>query len=142
MFLIRSHPIISTATNSSNGGKPYLQVLDMTITNAYQLYKARNPLFHNTLLEFREQLVISLVIDLVNEKYTRTLQANTRLISGLHKLSQRDQRKCVVCSTKRRPKKPVYYCVQCDQNLCAAPCYYIYHTKLMIHKRNKQINLN
>ena len=119
----------------------FVSILETSISNAYCLYKARNPNTSLKALKFREELSLALVQDYLTERNQQVLaRPNSRIILGLHHLEMREQHNCHICSTRENRKTTKYYCVECNFNVCPDKCFYILHTKLRIYQRNKQRN--
>ena len=110
--------------------------------NAYVLYKLRNPFTAKKHLNFREDLVQELLQEYINSRNIELLvQEVERIILNLLHIQKREQRNCVICSTTDQRKTSVYYCVECDENVCMVECFYKLHTNLVIYSRNKQRNI-
>jgi len=119
----------------------FISVLESTVSNAYQLYKLRFPLTGKKPLMFRESLATDLAQEYITQKHRRLLlSSNLRIIPGLHEISTRNQKNCFICSTNESRKTTIYYCIECDKNVCPSRCFYILHTKLHIQQRNKIVN--
>ena len=141
-----SNQLISNYKNNHRSIKWYktlaLSFLETTIVNSYQLYKHREPFNLKSHLKFREDLVSELAQDYIDElTISRMRQSNLRIIPGLHRIGRRTQRRCCVCSTDETKKTSIYYCVECDENVCIIDCYFLLHTRVQIHSRNKERNL-
>ena len=119
-----------------------LSFLETSISNAYILYKHQNEFAAKKHLNFREDLVQELLQEYVN---SRQIQLNNnhsqRIIMNMHHIGKREQKHCVVCSTINHRKTSVFYCVECDENVCVVDCFYKLHTNLEIYSRNKARNI-
>ena len=95
-------------------------LIDSSITNAYILYKCRNPGEKLTLLKFREQLITEICNDYsVNKKIINP----PRIIPGIHQIGLRNKKNCIICSTDEFRKNSKFFCVECDKNVCIVPCF-------------------
>ena len=119
-----------------------LNFLETSIANAYILYKHQNPFTAHKHLKFREALVIELLQDYINQRIIQ-IQARQveRIILGQHHIGKRDQRNCAVCSTKTARITTIYYCQECNVNVCPVNCFYRLHTVLTLHSRIKSRNM-
>jgi hypothetical protein len=118
--------------------KLVFHMLDTAIVNAYLLFRAsphwKKNIKNHQFLAWKRRLAEQLI---GGRKY-RSLAADTR--SPLtppttppdhhhhqqHFLRLRSQRTCQVC----REARPQYYCLQCDKQVCPAPCFERLHQQL------------
>ena len=117
-----SNQMIASYNNTHKSIKWYktlaLSFMETSIVNSYQIYKLRNPRSPKTHLKFREDLVIDLIEDYIDEKAQQQMnQPTQRLISGLYHIGKRSQRRCRVCSTDESKKTTVFYGLECDENV-------------------------
>jgi len=112
-----------------------LSFLETSIANAYILYKIRNPFTAVKQLNFRENLVMDLLPNNVDNS-----QPIQRLIRNMHQIGKRDQKNCAICSIKGERKTTVYFCVECDENVCIVDCFYKLHTLSNVYSRRKSRN--
>ncbi|HRP37562.1 MAG TPA: hypothetical protein PLS50_07180 [Candidatus Dojkabacteria bacterium] len=115
-----------------------ISFLETSVANAYILYKIRNPFTAIKHLNFRENLILELISQR-NLNHPREIE---RIIPNLHQLDKREQRNCVLCSQNENRKTTIFYCVECDKNMCSTGCFHKYHTLPNIYTRNKARNLD
>ena len=115
----------------------FTSLIDKSISNAFILYKCKNPSSNKCQLTIREDLISDLCKDFIEDPRTQNVP---RIISGLHQMGIRNQKNCYICSTMSERKTSKFYCIQCDENICAVPCYYIMHTKTTLARKNKDRN--
>ena len=97
----------------------FISTLETSISNAFQLYKLKNPNTRLSSLKFREELAYALIQNSLNWQHLRLLaRPEPRIIRGLHMISTRKQRNCYICSTAENRKTTSYFCVICDENVC------------------------
>src|SRR5690349_5143334 len=101
------------------------------------------PLTGKKPLAFRETLSLELAQEYIAQRHHQMqLRSNSRIIIGLHEIASRTQRNCCICSTMEHRRTTIYYCVQCDKNVCPIRCFYTLHTKMKVNQRNKTRNLD
>jgi len=119
-----------------------LSFLETSIANAYILYKHRNPFTTKKHLNFREDLVNELLQDYITSRNVELqIQPSQRIIANMHHIDKREQRHCVICSTTNQRKTSIFYCIECDENVCIVDCFYKLHTNLRVYSRNKIRNI-
>ncbi|XP_067122000.1 piggyBac transposable element-derived protein 4-like [Centruroides vittatus] len=124
--------------------KIFFQLLDISLYNAYVLYKKNggqkpNMLFRLTLIE---RLITTYHTVTMASKHGRTRTAGPLRLTEKHFpdfIPPTDKkvaptRCCVVCCKKNKDGKKIrretrYQCEQCQVAMCPAPCFKIYHTK-------------
>ena len=117
--------------------KLFFKLLDVTIYNAYTLYKYVHQ-DNIQLSSFRLELIKEISTKFAQKEKIQgrlTINFHKRLI-GPHFISsidgKRKQRRCHVCSnTSKRPKKRKdtrYECKECNVGLCIEPCFQEFHT--------------
>ena len=109
-----------------------ISLIETTLVNCYQLYKMKYPFTALPQLQFREKLIKQLLEDFLQEKKTSN---KPRINPNLHKIDIREQRNCFMCSTTENRKTSVYYCIECDVNICPSVCYHKLHTSLELPKK-------
>ena len=112
-------------------------LIDTAISNAFILYKCKNPERKITILNFREQLAMELCNAIIQRP---RIQNISRLIPELHQIGIRSQKNCAICSRTNERKTSRYYCIDCNKNICVVPCFYILHTKATVTCRKKDRN--
>ena len=106
-----SNQLVSSYHNNHKTMKWYkalaLSFLKTSIANAYQLFKVRNPFQVMSHLQFRENLVVELLqeyLNQLNEQINVRPREERRLIVGMHHLQTRKQGRCLICSTEDSKK--------------------------------------
>ena len=139
-----SNQFVSSYHNMHKSLKWYkvlaLSFLETSIANAYILYKSRNPFTAKKHLNFREDIVTDLLQSYINERRALS-QPIQRITPNLHRIGKREQKHCIICSTKENRKTSVFYCIDCDENVCIVECFYKLHTNLTVFSRNKSRNI-
>lgn len=111
------------------------------LVNAYILYKTRTE-EPKKYLVFREDIINELFQEYMDLRQMQHLaRPENRIIVGMHHIGVRDQRNCSICSTKENRRTSIYYCLECDKNVCIVDCFHRLHTLVMIHTRNKTRNV-
>ena len=117
----------------------FVAIIELSIANAFQLFKLKDPLSKVDHLHFRIELIQQLV---ESTGFTAQSRRQMRLISGLHKINKRSSGKnCCICSRSKARKTTQYYCEDCDLHMHPDKYFYVYHTASKISKRYKQKNL-
>lgn len=114
---------------------------DITIYNAYIIYKKLNPERKISHLEFRKQLINELIsFHCHGTHHNKTGRKNShplplRLIERHFAQRYRGQGKkknpqisCVVRKSRAKRKDTTFICPICDVGLCIIPCFEMYHT--------------
>ena len=119
----------------------HVSFLETCLSNAYILYKIRT-IEPKKYLQFREDVINEFIQQYLDLRHMQLInRPESRLITGMHRIGTRDQRNCYICSTKENRRTSIYYCLECDKNICIIDCFYRLHTLLVIHTRNKIRNL-
>lgn len=119
----------------------FISALETTICNSFQLYRLRFPTTGKNTLKFREALSTELAQEYLTLQHEQIrMGPPERIILGLHEIGIRTQKNCCICSTSDSRKTTVYYCIECDKNVCPSGCFYALHTKLKVYQRNKSKN--
>lgn len=120
--------------------KAFYYFLDASIVNSYIICKETmkkklitKPLSH---LMFRSHLADELIGTFCSRKKPQSVMTKTKFKRSCfsevgkphdHMPVKCKQRRCGVCSTKRKPKKSVYKCASCDIALCMPECFKKFH---------------
>ena len=111
----------------------FYDLVDRCIINAYILECESPNHAKRPLKPFRADLVRQLIGDFTSRTGAgwRSLELPSRFTEKhfpsflpTNKKGTMMQRRCSIC-----PKKPTYWCENCDVGLCPAPCFRIYHTR-------------
>lgn len=119
--------------------KLFFHFLDLSVYNAYVLYKVRNP-GNIQLLDFKMQVIRAIFETYGSQRPIQTgrppndppLRLTARHFASIipqTKLTTNPQRKCVVCNEGNVNKGTRYECKDCDVGLCLHDCFKIYHTQ-------------
>ena len=114
-------------------------LMETALLNSYIIYK-KAQISRFSLLQFREHVVSELWSDYASSLVQENAPLNIPRLSQKHELSQRVKKNCYVCSTSQIRKTTTYYCVECDKNVHAVPCFKVLHEKLELRYRNKILN--
>ena len=130
--------------------KSFFYLMELCVTNALMLYKAKTGSQSMILPDFQLALILRLCQtfqDISNDENDDAsppcssveVDAPNRLRGGFksHILEelpptakkQKPQRKCKLCSKKGRCRDTRYFCKECKVALCQVPCYAEYHSK-------------
>ena len=103
-------------------------LLDMAITNSWQLYKCSiNPegrLNH-------QNFILAVADAFLAQARASDLGAPERrlLVPSNHELVLQEKiSRCAVCSTNRKRTRTMWMCSECGFAMCAEKCYHFYHT--------------
>lgn len=125
--------------------KIFRYLLDITIFNAFQLWKKKGNKKSN--LEFRIELAERIVEKYHTHRHLKSKPAetvsNTLRLSARHfpdyipptEKKKEPTRRCVICCNKnddngkRIRRETRTYCKDCNAPLCAIPCFKVYHTQ-------------
>lgn len=124
-----------------------LHMMDVSVLNAYNLYKVLNPTAPRTyknLRRFHKQLVLNLLerygtltrvqsqpgagaVDRVNEHHKKHMLVALPMTGN-----RKSQRRCHVCThttrKERKTTKSSYECSECKVALCITPCFAEFHS--------------
>jgi len=107
-------------------------LIDMCITNAYQLWAIANPGINQ--LNFREQLMRALVKELQSDqealRVSRGQYASIALAKDHYTVSAPAAGDCAVCSHRpARRTRTHHICAKCQVHLCMGRCFASYHSR-------------
>ena len=113
-------------------------LLDMAITNAWQLYRFSV----NRDQRLNHQQFILEVCDglLACQNERSPIAENLRSdIAGSHRLVKQELlSRCVICSSKKSPARTIWMCSICQYAMCAEECFYEFHDGRYTIKTNFQ----
>lgn len=118
--------------------KVFFHILDITVRNAYVLYKLNTGKILQ-LSDFRLEIINSLLeIYGVSRKRIgrpaknpsfRLIQRHFPDLLANYSESKRSRKECAVCKAKNIRKETIYFCKDCNVPLCVIDCFKIFHTK-------------
>ena len=117
--------------------------IDIAIYNAFIIWKKLNPQRKDTNLDFRMELIKTIIQFHMNKEPSNPGRGETPAVQNLDPLrlierhfpsakSQqlgRKKSKCVLCNMNGIRKEVIYECRRCNKALCIIPCFEIYHTR-------------
>ena len=120
--------------------------IDFCIYNSFIMWKKLNPNVRLTNLQFRDQLVKSIIMFHVQDEASNRSgpsEADTSnqnplrlkekhfigMIPLLPNQNKRKRKRCVRCTAMGKRTDSSYECKKCGVGLCLEPCFEIYHTK-------------
>ena len=112
--------------------KVFYHLLDVALVNAHIIITTLPEFLGMTAESFRQTLVKSIITHYrqpVATQNTRHCHSFKRLVEKHTEIAIRGKLRCVVCAAAGVRKRSIYYCVECDKNLCVTPCFHIYHTE-------------